>query len=67
MESQDFRSVAIGDEFRLDGRVYQKRTKYSAQLIRSASGDSPQMTINRMIDPDKAVESVSVYADGNNT
>lgn len=63
MASQTFRALAIGDAFRLDGRVYQKRSKYSALLIQLESGELPRMKINRMMNPSTAVESATEFVE----
>lgn len=63
MTSQNFRALAIGDAFRLDGRVYQKRSTYSALLIQLESGELPRMKINRMINPNIAVECETEYVE----
>ena len=50
-----FQHLEVGDEFYLDGRRYRKRSNYSAVLVRLATGESPAIKINRMINPDIAV------------
>ena len=53
-----FQQLEIGDEFYLDGRLYRKRSNFSAVLLRLATGESPVIKINRMINPDIAVTGV---------
>ena len=62
MESLNFRELEIGDEFRLDGRLYRKRTNYSALLLDATSGDLPATNINRMIRPGTAVVDATEHA-----
>ena len=53
-----FQQLDVGDEFYLDGRLYRKRSNYSAVLLRLATGEPPAIKINRMINPDIAVTGV---------
>jgi hypothetical protein len=53
--SMAFRNLDVGDVFRLDGRLYKKKSKYSALLLCSAADKQPMINIKRMIHPDITV------------
>ena len=55
MNCKEFGELHSGDAFHLDGRLYRKLSKYSAVLLRSASGQEPPIRISRLIHPETDV------------